>query len=452
MGEKKIMKAGFARLDITPPLGIQISGYFEARLADGILDPLQVHAVAVSDGTNIASVVSLDNIGIRQLEMDIIRHRAAECNAIPYEAVFIACTHTHTGPEVSSGCLLPCDDAYNEYLFRRISDAIGLAIEDMKEATVEIARGEAKGIAFVRRFLMKNGSIYTNPGVNNLNIEHPMGTPDETVQLMKIVRKDAADIAIVNFQVHPDVIGGKKYSSDFPGFVRRTLEGSLQGEKDGKGVHVVYFNGAQGDTNHINVKGSTTIGYAHSEHMGRVIAGAVMAIYSQTMPVEDGPVVYGQKVIKVPANKGTEQEVDEAKELWKLYNENREEYGRRVNVPMKFGEIYRLIEMEHASDIHELYLTAVGFGGIVFAGLPGEPFTEIGRSIKAQSPFTMTIPCCCANGYQGYLPMSDCFEEGGYEATSSRFKAGVGEALIETSVALIKELSTLKIEIEKIPK
>ncbi len=434
------MKAGFARLDVTPPFGINLSGYFSARQADGILDPLQVHAVAVSDGERIAAVISLDNIGIRQLEMDIIRHRAAERNGIPYEAVFVACTHTHTGPEVSSGRLLPCDDAYNEYLFNRISDAIALAIEDMKDATVEIAGGEAKGIAFVRRFLMKNGCVYTNPGVNNPNIEKPVGTPDETVQLVKIVRKDAADIAMVNFQVHPDVIGGKRYSSDFPGFVRRTLEGALQGEKEGKGVHVIYFNGAQGDTNHINVKGNTTKGYAHSEHMGRVIAGAVLAIYAQTTPVEEGPVVYGQKVITVPANKGTEEEVAEAKELWKLYNEDREAYGRRVTVPMKFGEIYRLIEMEHASDAHELYLTAVGFGGIVFAGLPGEPFTEIGRSIKAQSPFAMTIPCCCANGYQGYFPMADCFAEGGYEATSSHFKAGVGEALIENSVTLMKEL------------
>ncbi len=36
-------RAGFARVDITPPLGIQMVGYFHKiydRRADGIMDPL----------------------------------------------------------------------------------------------------------------------------------------------------------------------------------------------------------------------------------------------------------------------------------------------------------------------------------------------------------------------------------------------------------------------------
>ena len=41
------LKAGFSRLDITPPLGIPIAGYFEKRYAKGYLDRLEVHAVAI---------------------------------------------------------------------------------------------------------------------------------------------------------------------------------------------------------------------------------------------------------------------------------------------------------------------------------------------------------------------------------------------------------------------
>ena len=44
--------AGFARVDVTPPLGIPLVGYFSHRVADGVLDPLYVDCVAVSDGTN----------------------------------------------------------------------------------------------------------------------------------------------------------------------------------------------------------------------------------------------------------------------------------------------------------------------------------------------------------------------------------------------------------------
>ena len=35
-----MLQAGFARVDITPPLGTYMAGYYHERQADGILDPL----------------------------------------------------------------------------------------------------------------------------------------------------------------------------------------------------------------------------------------------------------------------------------------------------------------------------------------------------------------------------------------------------------------------------
>ena len=52
----------------------------------------------------------------------------------------------------------------------------------------------------------------------------------------------------------------------------------------------------------------------------------------------------------------------------------------------------------------------------------------------------MTIVCCCANGYEGYFPMQSAYDEGGYEARSSKFKPGVAEAIIEGSVELLKKI------------
>ncbi|NLD88053.1 MAG: hypothetical protein GX633_07320 [Clostridiales bacterium] len=436
------MKAGFARLDITPPFGTRLSGYFHERIADGIIDPLLVSAVAFSDGEKTAAAVSVDVIGMRQDVMDIIRHRAAENNKMDYESIFIACTHTHTGPVIDKGKLFQINPEYNEYLYSRISDAIGLAIADMKECIAEIARGEAKGISFVRRFRMKDGSTRTNPG-NDPNVVGPIGTPDETVQLVKLIRDDAADIAIVNFQVHPDTVGGNSFCSDYPGFVRRTLEGALKGEKDGKGVHVIYFNGAQGDTNHVNIHMARKKGAGHAQHMGRVIAGAVLSIYSYAEPCESDKVYYGQMVREVPSNRGTPEQVAAAKELNRFHNENPEEFAKKYPGMMSatvLGEANAWIRHEFGPDSFGLYLTSVGFGDVVFVGLPGEPFTDIGRGIKKGSKFKMTIPCCCANGAQGYYPMKSAYEEGGYEARSSNFKAGVAEALIETGVELVNGL------------
>ena len=44
------LKAGFARVDITPPVGVGLVGYYRVRTSTGILDPLLATAVAVSDG------------------------------------------------------------------------------------------------------------------------------------------------------------------------------------------------------------------------------------------------------------------------------------------------------------------------------------------------------------------------------------------------------------------
>jgi len=57
-------KAGFARVDATPPLGIPIVGYFHKRIADGVLDPLYLDCVAVSDGTNNALIYCVSSLGL----------------------------------------------------------------------------------------------------------------------------------------------------------------------------------------------------------------------------------------------------------------------------------------------------------------------------------------------------------------------------------------------------
>ena len=43
----------------------------------------------------------------------------------------------------------------------------------------------------------------------------------------------------------------------------------------------------------------------------------------------------------------------------------------------------------------------------------------------------MVMPSCNSNGKEGYFPMKDAYDEGGYEARSSKYKAGIAELLIE---------------------
>jgi len=432
------LKIGFGRADITPINGLYMAGYPTVRRGDGCLDDLSASCIAVSDGSTTAVVFTIDNIGITQLRGDELRRTVAERVGLPYEAVFYACTHIHTAPSIHGG-FFPVDHEYNSIFYRSLADIAVQAIADLSEAELYGNKGEVNGISFIRRYKMKDGSTRTNPGIKNPEIDHPIGEPDEQLQLVRIVREGKDDLVLLNFQCHPDVIGGTKYSSDWPGWVRRSFEGAVPGTK------CLFFNGCQGDTNHINTDTDDPRmgkGYTHSRHMGLCVAGEAVKLYTYAEKIEGDKAAFIQHNIEVPSNRPKPEDIPTAEKYIAAH-----EAGRREDIPysgMEYTtavyEAYRMKKLENGPDYFTLYLNAVRLGGVVITGLPGEPFTEIGRSIKAQSPCDYTIVCCCANGYEAYYPTKEAYDEGGYEARSSEFKAGIAERLIEGSVEMLKSI------------
>ena len=89
--------AGFARLDVTPPLGIPIPGYFSKRISDGVLDPLCVECVAVSDGTNAALIYTVDDVHLSNKFFEKAFPAITAATGIPRDRIYVHSTHTHTG-------------------------------------------------------------------------------------------------------------------------------------------------------------------------------------------------------------------------------------------------------------------------------------------------------------------------------------------------------------------
>ena len=99
-----------------------------------------------------------------------------------------------------------------------------------------------------------------------------------------------------------------------------------------------------------------------------------------------------------------------------------------------------MVRLENGPDAFDMRLSAIAVGPVALIGIPGEPFTGIGMGLKATKGYEMILPCCLTNGSEGYFPMQDSYDEGGYEARSSRFKAGVAEFIIEEGKKLITGL------------
>ena len=59
------LQVGFSRLDMTPPLGVRMAGYFFERKVAGVRDPLYISAIAVRDGEKTCIVMNCDHLGFR---------------------------------------------------------------------------------------------------------------------------------------------------------------------------------------------------------------------------------------------------------------------------------------------------------------------------------------------------------------------------------------------------
>lgn len=430
-----MLKAGFARVDMTPPLGSPMAGYFEYREAEGILDPLELNAIAVTDGENTILVVTADILYTNEVFATNVRQCIEKRTGVPADHVFLQGLHQHTsvalGATVQSKSIANSfyDAPYQNVLIRKYEDVCVMAIADMTEAAIGIAQQEtAEPISFIRRFRMKDGSVRTNPGFLNPNILEPIGEADNTVRLVRFHREGAKDIALVNFSTHPDVIGGCKFSADWPGFVRRMTE------QDIPDTHCILVNGAQGDTNHVNTsKPSPFIKddpklqekkYAHSRFMGRTITDVVMALWDHTTLMDDGKVSGFVKMEYIPTNTTYMDRVEEFKEKKKLMQAGEGNFTMEEK-----GEINRVIALPEETLFRKVPVSMVAFGKIALVGFGGEPFTEYATKVREGEEELFIICACCANGGQGYLPTQSAFDEGGYEARSSRFTSSVATVL-----------------------
>lgn len=435
----KIISVGFARKCITPPLGTAISGYFEPRHAKGVHDELYVSATAFDDGKNRAVLLACDLCGMKnQYLLDGYKKMISEFCNIPAEAVIVTCSHTHTGPIVgddeSSG--EKSNPAYDEYLGFLLRDAAAMAFADASPARFYTAEGKCRDVAFVRIYRMRDGSVKTNPPLCDPDILHPITEADDTVYLLKITRESKEDILMVNFGVHADTIGGEIISADHMGFMRETLENALPNTK------AVFLQGAEGDINTRNVHiTEKTYGFAYSQKIGRRIAGAVLSIIDDFKEIAVSDIGFANMRISVPTNRENHR-IPLAEKVLALHRAERDDEIEDAcgNDPMNPPEAIRILRLADGPDTFEFTLSAIKLGNITIAGLPGEPFCEIGKRIREASPFDKTFVCVLTDGGETYFPTGKVYEERCYESTSTPIKKGADDILVNGMTKLLNEL------------
>ena len=441
-----MIKAGFARVDVTPPLGTPIAGYFSVRKSDGVRDPIELNAIAFGNEKDAALLIACDFTGMTMARITPLREKIADATGVPADHVLITSLHQHTSIYVGDACgdaedyALITDAVYLNYLERKFLDVAKMALDDMSEARLFANEMQAKeALSFTRRYVMPDGQLRTNPNTDKYGFPvRRTEEPDNTVRLLRFVREGKKEIDLVNFSTHPDVIGSRKFSADWPGFVRRFVEG------DRACVSCICTVGCQGDSNHVDFfkpkeeRFPHGVGYAHSAYMGRVIADTVMALLDQNATEHTADRIFGEvTLIYNKTNTDGEEYMDEADEFIKSYNAGE---PKKTEHMKDIAFAMRTARLRTAAIRRAVPVTLIALGNVCFVGFGGEPFTNYGTAARALAPEKTVICSCCGNGYEGYLLTAQAFREGGYETATSLFTPNLQEQCIGALAEMMNKL------------
>lgn len=423
-----------------------MAGYYSRREARGVLDSLYATCLYLSSDEGSWALIGCDLIGIDDQYIKDIKGLIEKRTGLGESAVMINCTHTHTGPHVrlSRGekrtqKLGGPDGDYINMLTRKLADVVQMAMDSEEESDLKWGKGYEGDISFIRRFLMKDGSVKTNPGVGNPDIIKPVGEITTEVGVLSVKQKGGKNILVVNFALHPDITGGEYFSADYPGHLRTALKAW------DPGLEVLYINGAAGDINHIDAMnpGRTSRGLDYSRSVGRVLAGEVIKICQRLKPLERGlaknNIGSSRIFVQVPLRKVSEEERQPAQRLVDSFHRGEWDTKSMSDVADLAGAYQTLNLVEKGGDTR-LELQALSVGDMVFQGVPGELFSDIGRRIVKVSPFGKTYISALTNGSAGYFPTSQAFDEGGYESKNNPFTGELEDILVKGAQGLLKEL------------
>jgi len=196
-----------------------MEGYWYARSASGVIDPLFVRALVLAVGDSINAIVTADLCMLPHDWLDESVKYIQNRSKIQRANAFVACSHTHTGP-ITGQLISPgeAEHGYREFVVRRIADVVELARQRLTPVRVSMGERVAPGLAFNRRLLGAEGKVITfKPDTCAVSLQ-PAGPVDHRVRVFYVEDSDGHPIAaVVNFGLHPDLTGGTLISADYPG-------------------------------------------------------------------------------------------------------------------------------------------------------------------------------------------------------------------------------------------
>jgi neutral ceramidase len=429
------MKIGIAESNITPPLGMNMPGQFHERLASGIKDDIYAKSMVIEAKGTLAAFIVIDSQSLNLEPMRRIRERVAQFTSIPQENIMISVTHTHTGPPLGKNA----EDFYSEIYIAKAADAAIIAYGKRIEAQIGFGRGNEDEIAFNRRFEMKDGTFRTNPGIGNPDIVRAIGPIDPEVAVARIDDLEGNPLGVIsNYACHCDTVGGMEYSADYPGVISKKVKKTL-----GQNVISLFFQGACGNINHIDVTGKLdrTPG-RHHIMMGNRLGAEIISVREKIKTSIEMNLAVASRKVEISTRVPLDKEISLAKEtIERLKDVPDAQLSNRDTKDKKIANNTLRVAAKEPS-IRDYEVQVICLGKLAVVAFPGEVFVEYGLETKEKSPFSYVMTNYMSNGSgNGYVCTRIAYDQGGYEPTGSAFEIGAGEKFVEAALELLEEIS-----------
>ena len=414
------LKAGVAKVDITPPPGLAMWGY-SARKAPskGTLDPLYARVLVLEAGERRLVLLALDlgrTFGPASLKR--LRDEVNRSSGTSY--VLVIASHTHSGPVIQDEYSVKGTPSWE-------TDALGKiekAIEEANRHRVEARVGTGYGVAYIghnRRRVNPDGTV-TMFWRNESKV--PTAPLDPTVSVLRVDTADGKPLAVlVNYACHPVVFGpdNLEYSADFPAAMNRTVEQALGGQ-----TLCFFLQGAPGDINPYFDKTpqeqeALKMRDWSGEHLGKEAARVALAIRTEAVG---------------------EARVDFAEDLLPFHLRWDPEKFRQALIKVFGPEVFETYGQPIRPQMQLPVTTVLINKRIALMGMPGEPFVEFQINWRDRCPVRDAFFLGYANGYFGYFPTLHAATEGGYGAASATtwVEPGAGERMVDHALVRIYEM------------
>jgi hypothetical protein len=276
-----VMRAGFARRDITPPLGTPLMGWGKPRerLARRVNDPLYIRALWLQQGSEVAVIVTFDFCFVAREDTERWHGiLARERGLLPRQVLFTA-SHTHAGPAMGTYLDLMAEPplrAYLQWLDGQVLQIIDEARSGATAVTMHAARSRSK-LPMSRRKKREDGRIVNGP--------NPTGPVHDDLSIVTLDDASGKKVCVLfSVATHPVCFSLPEISADYPGVAMQRIDEHFHHPC------AMLLQGPAGDSRPSNISaGQTWVrgpGFEHTLQAGEMVAAEVLAALPQVRPVQ----------------------------------------------------------------------------------------------------------------------------------------------------------------------